>query len=63
MSELEAGDRLVAAYVAIVVGGARFEDERLAVLREAMTADERERAVLALATEVLRCEPVPGRAN
>ena len=59
-----ADERLIGAYVAIVVGGARFEDERLAALRQAMTPEERERAVLALATEVLRQEPTPaGRPN
>jgi hypothetical protein len=63
MSELEADERLVAAYVAIVVGGARFEDERLAVLRALMTHDERERAKQAIAVELLRREPTPTRPN
>ena len=58
-----ADERLIVAYVAIVVGGARFEDERLALLREVMTADEREKAEAALATEILRREPTAPRAN
>jgi hypothetical protein len=58
-----ADERLIAAYLAIVLSGARFEDERLAALRQAMTPEERERAVLALATEVLRREPTPPRSN
>lgn len=58
-----ADERLIVAYVAIVVGGARFEDDRLALLRSLMTADEREEAEQRLGLEVLRREPVPGRAN
>ena len=59
----KADERLIGAYVAIVVGGARFEDERLGLLRSLMTADERAAAEAALATEILRREPTPARAN
>lgn len=59
----KADERLIVAYVAIVLGGARFEDERLALLRALMTADERERAEQRLGLEVLRREPTPTRAN
>jgi hypothetical protein len=58
-----ADERLVAAYLSIVLSGARFEDERLALLRALMTHDERERAKQAIAVELLRREPVPARAN
>ena len=64
MTETAKGDeRLIAAYVAIVVGGAWFEDERLALLRALMTADEREQTEAALAKAILRREPIPTRAN
>lgn len=47
-------DRLVDAYAAIVIGGARFEDERLARMRALMTLDEIERAKALIAAEWLR---------
>ena len=62
-SPAKADDDLVGAYVALAAAGVAFEDRRLAVLREAMTPREREQTVAALATEVLRQEPIPPRAN
>ena len=56
-------DRLVNAYAAIVVAGARFEDERLALLRELMTNDEIERAKALIVLEILRRDPVSARPN
>ena len=60
----KADERLIAAYVDLVLGEeAQFGDPRLALLRGLMTADERERAAAALATEILRREPIPPHAN
>jgi hypothetical protein len=60
------GDRdgHVAAYLEIALAdGARPDDPRLAVLCDAMTNDQLERAKQAIGAELLRREPVPPRAN
>ena len=53
----KADERLIAAYVRLVLGEAQFEDERLALLRTLMTHDEREQAAAAIALEILKREP------
>ena len=54
---------IVEAYLQIALNGARPDDPRLAMLMNAMTNEEIERAKEAIAAEFLRREPVPPRAN
>lgn len=53
-----AEERLLTAYLALVLNGVPFEDVRLALLRELMTPDEIEAAKQAIGAEWLRREPV-----
>jgi hypothetical protein len=62
-AELVSPGDIVGLYARLVLGGARPDDARLAALREAMTAEEIERAKASIGGELLRREPVPGRAN